>query len=138
MEIVNVTLAARPSAAERNNTNSQASATGVTLGIQGINVDNSIASQMNLPSGQEGVLVEQVQPGSLADTAGLRAGSNAATINGQQVMLGGDIITAVNGQSVATIQDLKNSLSQLASDQKLSLTILRNGTELQISILPGQ
>jgi len=99
---VDVTLAARPSAAERGTANTVTS--GITLGIQGMTVDDSVAKAMNLPSGQSGVLVTQVQSGSLADTAGLRSGNQTVTINGQQVNIGGDIITALNGQPITDLQ----------------------------------
>jgi S1-C subfamily serine protease len=133
---VDVTLAARPSAEERASTNS--STRGITLGIMGTTVDESIAKEMNLPSDQTGVLVTQVNPGSLADTAGLRGGDKSVTINGQKVEIGGDIITALNGQAIASIQELKAGLAQLTPDQELSLTILRDGVEVQIAIQPGQ
>ncbi len=133
---VDVTLAARPSAEERGTANTVTR--GITLGIQGMTVDDSIAKEMDLPNGQSGVLVTQVQPGSLADTAGLRSGDKSVTINGQQVNVGGDIITALNGQSITSIQELKAGLSQLTTDQQLELTILRNGVEIQITIQPGQ
>jgi len=133
---LDVTLAARPSAEERGTANTVQR--GVTLGILGTTVDDAIAKEMNLPNGQNGVLVEQVEPGSLADTAGLRAGSKTVTVNGQQVNIGGDIITAINGQPIASIEELKAALGQLTTDQKLGLTLLRDGQEVQISIQPGQ
>ena len=136
-ETLDVTLAARPSAEERASANSQAPTRGITLGILGTTVDGSIASEMNLPSDQQGVLVEQVQLGSLADTAGLRAGTKSVTINGQQVNVGGDVITAINGQPVASIEELKAALGQLTSNRELGLTILRDGKELQITIQAG-
>ena len=138
-QTMDVTLAARPSTNANSSATSQSGSTqGITLGILGTTVDSSIANAMNLPNGQQGVLVTQVQSGSLADTAGLRAGNQSVTINGQQVEVGGDIITAVNDQPVASIQELKAALAQLSSNQSLSLTILRNGTQLQITIQPGQ
>jgi len=135
-EIVDVVLAARPSADQLGTANTVTN--GVTLGIQGATVDQSIDKEMNLPSDQTGVLVTQVQSGSLADTAGLRAGSKTVTINGQQVNVGGDVITALNGQTITSIQELKAALGQLTSDQGLALTILRDGHEIQIAIQPGQ
>jgi S1-C subfamily serine protease len=101
-------------------------------------MNDALAKEMNLPSGTQGVLIEQVQPGSLADTTGLRGGTSTVTINGQQIAVGGDIITAVNGQSVASLQELRAVLAQLTSNQALSLSILRNGTEIQITVQPGQ
>jgi len=133
---VDVTLAARPSAAERGTANTVTR--GITLGIQGMTVNDSVAKAMNLPSGQSGVLVTQVQSGSLADTAGLRSGTQTVTINGQQVNVGGDIITALNGQPITNIQELKAGLGQLTTDQNLELTILRDGVEIQITVQPGQ
>jgi len=134
---VDVTLAARPSAEEQANANPQAPTQGIHLGIQGLTVDSSIDQAMNLPDGTQGVLVEQVQPGSLADTAGLQAGSKTVTINGQDVVVGGDIITAINGQSVASIDELKAALDQLPTDHPLTLTILRDGKESQVTVQPG-
>jgi len=135
-QTLDVKLAARPSAEERTQT-AQSSTNGVHLGILGMTVNESIINEMNLPAGQQGVLVEQVQSGSLADTAGLRAGTKTVTINGQQITVGGDIITAINGQSIANTDELVAALGQLKSNQELSLTILRNGTELQITIQSG-
>jgi S1-C subfamily serine protease len=132
---VDVTLAARPSAEERASTNS--GTRGITLGILGTTVDESIAKEMNLSSDQTGVLVTQVNPGSLADTAGLRGGDKTVTINGQKIEIGGDIITALNGQPIASIQELKAALAQLTTDQELGITILRDGVEVQIAIQPG-
>jgi S1-C subfamily serine protease len=133
---VDVILAARPSAEERASTNSVTS--GVTLGILGTTVDESIAKEMGLPSDQAGVLVTQVNPGSLADTAGLRGGDKSVTIQGQKVEIGGDIITALNGQPIANIKELKAALAQLTTDQELRITIMRDGVEIHISLQPSQ
>lgn len=134
---LDVVLAARPSPEERN-ASAQASTRGIQLGIAAMTVNESIAKEMNLPNNQQGVLVEEVQPGSLADTVGLRAGTQTVTINGQQVVVGGDIITALNGQPIASIEELKAALGQLTSDQVLGLTILRDSNTVQVTIQPGQ
>lgn len=131
---LDVTLAARPSTEERDISNTR----GVQLGILGTTMDAAIVKEMSLPNGQQGVLVEQVQPGSLADIAGLRGGDKTLTVDGQQVMVGGDVITALNGQPIKSIQELKAALVQLLPDQKLTLTILRAGTEMEITLHPGQ
>jgi serine protease Do len=134
---VDVTLAARPSAEQQANANPQTSVQGIHLGVQALTVDSSIAQAMNLPDNTQGVLIEQVQPGSLADTAGLQAGSKTVTINGQDILIGGDIITAVNGQSIASTDELRASLEQLPSDHPLTLTVLRDGKESQVEVQPG-
>ena len=135
-QTLDVTLAARPKADQR--ANAQSATQDIRLGILGMTVNDTVAKEMNLKTGQQGVLVEQVQSGSLADTAGLRAGTKSVTINGQQVMVGGDIITAVNNQPVASIEELQAALAQLTSNQRVSITLLRDGKELQITIQAGQ
>ncbi len=125
-----ITLAARPSTEARDNGNTR----DVQLGILGTTMDAAIAKEMDLPNGQQGVLVEQVQPGSLADIAGLRGGDKTLLRDGQQVVVGGDVITALNGQPVNSIQELKAALAQLLPDQELALTILRSGTEMEITL----
>lgn len=134
-QTLDVTLAARPTTRERANDNS---VRGVRLGIAGTTVNEAIAKEMQLPSGQQGVIVEEVQPGSLAESAGLRGGDKTITLDGQQVNVGGDVITAVNGQPVNSIEELKAALSQLFSNQDLTLTVLRAGAETDITVHPGQ
>jgi len=136
-QTLDVMLAARPSAEERN-ASTQSNTNGIKLGIMGMTVNEDIAGEMNLPSNQQGVLVEEVQSGSLADTAGLRAGTKTVTINGQQINVGGDIITALNGQPITSIDELKSALGQLPSGHELGLTILRNGKEVQTTVQSGQ
>ena len=133
-ETLDVTLAARPSTEARATTQER----GLQLGIMGAMVDESIVKEMNLPNGQQGVLVEQVEPGSLADAAGLRGGDKDVTLDGQQVRVGGDVITALNGQPITSIPELKAALAQLLPDQDLSITILRAGAEMEITLHPGQ
>jgi S1-C subfamily serine protease len=133
-----VTLQARPSAQDQANTMNPLSKRGIRLGIAGTDLNASIAKEMNLPDTQQGVLVEQVEPGSLAESAGLRSGSKSVTINGEQVTVGGDIITAINGESVTTVGELRAALGQLRVDEEVTLTVLRDGKEIQLSIQSGQ
>lgn len=131
-ETVEVTLAARPSAEERAASNGTSN--GVKLGILGITMNESIAKEMNLPNGQQGVLVAQVEPGSLAEKVGLRGGTRTVMLDGQQVPLGGDVITALNSQTITDIHGLKSALAQLPADHPLTLTILRDGSQMEITL----
>jgi serine protease Do len=138
-QTVSLTLAARPTGTQvqRNQPPSGAS-TGAYLGIQGMTVNSQIAQAMNLPANQEGVLVEQVQQNGPAAQAGLQGSSQSVTINGQQLIVGGDIITALNGQAVSGMQDLLTLLQQFAPGQTVTLTILRNGTQMDVRVTLGQ
>ncbi len=138
-QTVSLTLAARPSGAQVQQSQPQNGAsTGVYLGIQGTTVNAQIAQAMNLPADQEGVLVEQVQQGSPAAQAGLQGSSQSVTINGQQLLVGGDVITALDGQTVTGMQDLLTLLHQFSPGQTVTLTIMRNGTQMDLSVTLGQ
>ena len=66
------------------------------LGLSGGDITPSIAQALNLPV-QQGVLIEQVLNGGPADDAGIKGATGQATIGGQTVPIGGDIITKVDG-----------------------------------------
>ena len=108
--------------------------TGSTyLGIAGLPMDANVANAMNLPANTQGILVEQVQPGSPAETAGLKASQTQVTINGQQVLVGGDIIQAVDGQTITDVNTLRNTIQQKQPGDTITLSILRNGSQLDVT-----
>ncbi len=110
---------------------------GPRLGIFVMNMTPELAAIMNLPTSQSGVLVVSVESGSAADQAGMRGSFRSSIISGQQVMIGGDIITAINGQPVATVQDLQAGLQQAGAGSTVTLTILRDGQQMQLSVPLG-
>jgi S1-C subfamily serine protease len=133
-KIIDVNLAARPSADVRSQ---QQASQGISLGILGMDMSADIAAEMNLPADQTGVLIVEVQPGSLADQIGLRGSDQPVTLQGESLMVGGDVITAVNQQVVRTTQELKAMLADLQTGSALNLTILRDGAQIQISLNSG-
>ncbi len=135
---VTVTVGARPAAQPAAQTTPAATA-GVTLGNRGLDLTPAIAQAMNLSSNQTGVLVEQVQPGSPAERAGLQASSKTATINGSTVQIGGDVITALNGSPIATVSQLQRALQQQQPGSQVTLTILRGGQQqsVQVTLTPA-
>ena len=128
---VDVTLEARPAKTEiaqatGSNSNSQAP---VWLGIAGQALTPEINQEMNLPDNQMGLLVEQVQVGGPADQAGLQGSFKPVLINGQRVLIGGDVITAIDGKSLTSFDDLQAFLQNAKPGQQVKLTILRDGKE---------
>lgn len=108
------------------------------LGISGTTLTQGIAQAMNLPTNQTGVLVQQVQPGSPAASAGLRASSKSATVNGQTVQVGGDVIVALGRQQITSMQDLTSLLAQMQPGQRTTLTVLRDGQQTRLSVTLGE
>ena len=131
---IDLTLAARPSSPPATTQTESSSTTGAYLGIVGLTVTPDIAQAMDLPTDQGGVLVEQIQQGSPADEAGLQGSFQPATINGQQLLLGGDVIVAVDGQAIASFEDLSAFLQQAEPGQEAALTLLRDGNQVEVSV----
>jgi serine protease Do len=136
-ETISVTLAARPTAEE--NAQSQSGTTqGTHLGIYGLDLNETIAQAMDLPKTTKGVLVEQVESGSSADKAGIQGSYKPFNLNGQDIMVGGDVITAMNDQPIASTQELRAMLSQMEPGEEVSLSILRDGQEIMIPVSLGE
>src|SRR5438876_7611641 len=70
------------------------------LGVRTIPITPELAEQMGLPS-DFGLLVIQVLPGGAADRAGLRAGTERAYLANIPIMLGGDLIVAINNEKIS-------------------------------------
>jgi 2-alkenal reductase len=108
------------------------------LGISGTTLNSALGQAMNLPQNQQGALVIDVTPNGPAAKAGLLGSSQSATINGQQTPVGGDVITAINGQTVKTFDDMVSYLfDNTQAGQTVTLTILRSGHEQQIKVTLG-
>ena len=108
------------------------------LGVSVITLDPSMATAMNLPSNQHGALVETVTAGGPADKAGIKASNTNLNDSGLQVTVGGDVITAYDGQTVKSSDDLITFLANSGSvGHKVTLTVLRNGKQIQVQVTLG-
>jgi 2-alkenal reductase len=108
------------------------------LGMGVVSLDPDLSAAMNLPSTQRGALVETVTPGGPADKAGIQASNTPVTISGQQVDVGGDVITAYNGQPVKSSDDLITYLANSGVvGQNATLTVLRGGQQIQVQVTIG-
>ena len=109
------------------------------LGITGASLTLDLNEAMNLSPDQRGALVIQVASGSPSDNAGVQGGQNQATINGDQVNVGGDVITAVDGQPVAGMDSVIDYLfTSKQPGDKITLTVLRDGQQKDIVVTLGQ
>ncbi|HLJ80111.1 MAG TPA: trypsin-like peptidase domain-containing protein [Ktedonobacterales bacterium] len=96
------------------------------LGVSGEDVTPQLAAAYNLPA-QSGVLVT----GFANDTAGASPAQKAGIQNG-------DIITAVNGQSVTNNGDLAGALLNLSPGTQVTLTIQRSSGQQQVKVTLGE
>jgi S1-C subfamily serine protease len=96
------------------------------LGVQGQFVVPGLKELLRVPL-VDGFLVESVEPGSPAEQVGLRGGLFELTIEGQPILLGGDIITHVDGKVLDSPKALSETLSALEVGSRLKLTVIRDG-----------
>ena len=74
------------------------SANRIYGGMDGINVYGPIAAALNIPGG--GYLIQNVSSKGLGAQLGLRGGTIKAVIEGQELLLGGDVITELAGIAI--------------------------------------
>ncbi len=138
-ETISVKLTARPKPASPSKPLEAVVDNGVRLGVEGVTVTPDIAQAMGLPDDQTGVLVERIEIGSPADTADLNGSYKSATmVDGRLLPIGGDIITAVDGKTVNSVEDLQTAIQQAKPGQKVTLTVLRDNTTIEVSVTLGE
>lgn len=106
------------------------------LGVSGTDVTPALARAVNLPV-DHGALVQQAYPGGPAARAGLQGGQTQATVGGQPVALGGDIILKVDGKDVEGMDDVVSAIDQSKVGDRVTLTILRGGKQQEITVTLG-
>src|SRR5947208_10872103 len=107
------------------------------LGLQGREIDSQVSSILRL-SLSPGYLVEVVYEGSPAEKAGVRGGSLSVVVQGEEYLLGGDILTSIENTSVRTHQDSLAEVKTLKPGQRTRITILRDGQRREISLTVGE
>jgi S1-C subfamily serine protease len=103
------------------------------LGVQGQFVVPGLKDLLRLPL-VDGFLVEAVEPGSPAEQQGLHGGMFELTIDGQPILLGGDIITEINGSPLNDPDKLAQTLDKLKVSSTLKLTVFREGKPQNVSL----
>ncbi|HEY5474002.1 MAG TPA: trypsin-like peptidase domain-containing protein [Candidatus Limnocylindrales bacterium] len=91
------------------------------IGLVGETIDSQLAATKKLPV-KQGALADQIVAGSGAAKAGLKVG---------------DIVTAVDGKSIATFNDLVLFIRRHAVGDTATLTVLRNGNTMQVKVIVG-
>ena len=103
-------------------------------GLEGHTLSGDLAAIFNLPQ-PEGFLIKTVAKNSPADLAGIRGGTKTATIDGQALVVGGDILLAVDGIPAGNLADYKrmrDHMQKLAPGAAITVTVLRAGRVLNL------
>jgi S1-C subfamily serine protease len=107
------------------------------LGVRTIPISAELADEMGLPA-DYGLLIVQVTPGGSADQAGLRGGTERAYLGNIPIMLGGDLIVAIDGEKVEDEQDLSQMMNNHRAGDTVKVTIYRNKKKLDVNVALGE
>ncbi len=99
--------------------------------VLGIEIDDPLNRRLVQAFGIEGVFILNVQPGSGAQRAGLRAASRDA----RGAFVAGDIIVAVNDQTIPDVAKLLSTLDAFSAGQTVTLTIRREQRNLRVPVV---
>ena len=104
------------------------------LGITGISVTPVLARELYLDV-DNGVMVVEVISGSPADEAGLRGGRRSAIISGMRVLLGGDIITAINSVGVSDMEGMVRTLNEFNVGETIFVQVYRDRRTVEVPVV---
>jgi S1-C subfamily serine protease len=107
------------------------------LGVRTIPIDPDLAQQMGLAA-DYGLLVVQVISGGAAERAGIRGGNERAFLGNVPIMIGGDLIIAIDGEQVQDQQDLAQMMNKHRAGDAVRLTIYRGKQKMEINVTLGE
>jgi S1-C subfamily serine protease len=108
-----------------------------SLGIVSYPIGPDLAEQMGL-NADAGVLIQKVIPGGAADRAGLRGGNEQAYVGNTPIMLGGDLIIAIDGVQITDPQDISAVMDRHQAGDTITVTILRGRRQMNIKLILGE
>ena len=106
----------------------------IWTGLEGHTLSGELAAIFNLPQ-PAGYLVKTVAKGSPAEEAGLRGGTKTAVIDGETLVVGGDVLLAVDGIPAGNLADyvrMREHLQRLAPGATVTVTVLRAGRVVEL------
>jgi S1-C subfamily serine protease len=106
------------------------------LGVQTLALWPQLAERLDLEA-RDGALIQEIEDGSPAEEAGLRAGDDEIEFQATSLRAGGDVIVAVNGRALSRRDDLADEISALSAGEEVRLELLRDGERKMIRVRLG-
>ena len=103
------------------------------LGIQGVSINEELSEGLGLGT-DKGVLIIGIVRGSPADQAGLRGGRRRIIVGGMELLIGGDIITGIDGYPVTGHNELVRLISEMPVGQTITLQIYRDRRAMDMQV----
>jgi putative serine protease PepD len=107
------------------------------LGVETIPINESFAEALGLPA-QEGLLVQTAARGGPAAQAGIKGGDRVAQAGMRRFYIGGDVITAIDGQKVASSLDVNLVLNKKRPGDEVTVSLFRGGKSMDVKVKLGE
>lgn len=104
-----------------------------SMDVVTLEISPDLAQQIGLPA-DYGVLIERVLPGGAAERAGLHGGSQRAYLGFMPIVLGGDLIVAIDGQDVTSKPDLSTALNSHHAGDTITVTVFRGQRRMDVKV----
>jgi S1-C subfamily serine protease len=107
------------------------------LGVTSLPISPELAQELSLAA-DYGLLVMEVVPGGPADRAGIHGGKQEAWLGNTRILIGGDLIVAIDGAQVAEPQDLTQIMNNHRAGDKVKVTYMRGRQKLEAAVTLGE
>jgi S1-C subfamily serine protease len=107
------------------------------LGVETLPVGGWLSEALDLPV-KEGLLVQRATNGGPAAAAGIHGGDRVAQAGMRRIAIGGDVITAIDNQKVASQLDINLVLNHKRPGDTVNVTVYRGGKKMDIPVKLGE
>jgi S1-C subfamily serine protease len=108
-----------------------------SLGIVSLPIGPELAQELGLPA-DYGILIVRAVQGGAADRAGLHGGNERAYLGATPIMVGGDLIVAIDGDPIGDQQDLANAMNKHRAGDSVSVTVYRGRKKMAVQVTLGE
>jgi len=104
-----------------------------SMGVEARVLTPAVAEALHLPV-NEGLMLERVAPGGPAATAGLRGGDRQAILGMRRILLGGDVVTAIDGRPMTGQMDINLALNRKRPGDTVKVEYYRGGQKAEAQV----
>ena len=107
------------------------------LGVSVVFVAGDLAEALDLP-GTGGLLVQEVERGTAAASAGLKGPRQVVIIGNNEVGVGGDLIVAIDGRAADRPDAISRTINKKRPGDTVELTVYRAGRNVKLNVKLGE
>ena len=104
-----------------------------SMGVEARLLTPAVAEALHLPV-SEGLMLERVTPGGPAANAGLKGGDRQAILGMRRILLGGDVITGIDGRPITGQTDLTLALNRKRPGDTVNVEYYRDNKKMTAKV----